>query len=341
MNKTAHPNRRKRNFRVRPFHIVVGLVVILLVIGTVVVNSLKGWDGSERFTIIFQSEEESLNPGNPVGLLSVEPREGEAVYFSIPGNTMMEVPFGYQSYPIYSIYSLGSLDSKRGGGYLLARSIENSLGTLVDGYWIRKGKSDPSVPQSRDDLIKVKKSYFSFFGLLTNLFSSVTRGYREDVSLSWRDKIRIWNTIRTLRLDQIQYISLSNSGLLSPEQLPDGTTVFQLDRDGFDLKISRYFEDSKIREENYSIEIVNAADEERLASGWARILEHLGLNVIAVTNGKIPDSGRCEISVMQKSLMDSFTVLRLVSALDCKVSLIPDENLRSDLLIRLGKAFIQ
>ena len=114
-------------------------IFLIILAGSIFFGEKTIWDGQRRFTVVFQEYSVSPNPESYVYVFSIEPRLNRAIFLPIPGNVLLEAPYGYKTYPASSIFLLGELDNKRGGGKLLAKSIEGTLGIFVDGYYIGDG----------------------------------------------------------------------------------------------------------------------------------------------------------------------------------------------------------
>ena len=86
--------------------------VVFIVIRLVVSSR---WDGNRRFSVVID--------GDPLVIFSIEPSTKQAFFVSVPTDTILNVPYGYSTYPAGAVYQLGRLDSQRGGLKLLAKSI--------------------------------------------------------------------------------------------------------------------------------------------------------------------------------------------------------------------------
>jgi hypothetical protein len=315
----------------------LGILVLLLflVVFLVGYSTRKSiWDGQRRFTIIIQKTDALL-------LFSIEPLQGKAVVLSIPGATQLEVPYGYKTYPAASAYRLGELDGKRGGGVLLKKSIEATLTLGVEGYWVFKQPSAFTLPANQNDIAGIKKTYFSLFSAGKVLSDLVKGNPSADTNIAIPDQVKLWYAIRALRSDQVTFLSLSDGRLLLDTPLADGTPAKTLDPDAFDTYIDDNFEDSQVRVEHFSVVVSNATNQEKLATQFGRILDHMGANLIGRTTSKELEKQPCVIYSTQDSYKESVIVSRLKVIYNCTISNQPPETQQADIMIKLGEGYIK
>lgn len=325
-------NRKRRKIN---FFAICRLTAVAAIFFLVIFTGLKlftgaKWDGERRFTIVFE--------GDPLLLFSIEPASHRAVVISVPVNTVLEVPFDYGTYPAGAVYRLGNLDTKRNGGKLLSKSMENTFGAVVEGFFA--AKSGNKLSFKSDNLADFKKKYFSIPGFLPSIFAfqKVSQNLASD--LSFADIVRLWNAVRNLRSDQITAIDLSAANVLSEEKLPDGTTVAIINYDLLDQMDLALFQDQKVREENISIEIVNATKREKVASNFARILRNLGANVISKVTAEQSEKESCKIYASRSELLSSIIADRLTKFYRCKTEEQKNSGI-SDIRVILGENFLK
>ena len=131
------------------------IAVLFLLTGLVILQILGNriWDGKSRFTILMQNISESTKADQKnLIIFSIEPAKSRAIFLLIPANTMLDLPYGYDTYPAFSIYQLGELDQNRGGGLLLSKSIETTFGVVVDGYLLSNNENYLNLPLSSDEI---------------------------------------------------------------------------------------------------------------------------------------------------------------------------------------------
>lgn len=327
-------NRRRKTFL---------LAIVVLALGSSIywLTALKLL-GGRRLTLVVQNIA-NYDPINPLPLVvfSIEPKAQRAVYLTIPANTLLDVPYGYKIYPASVVFRLGELDKNRGGGKLLAKAIENTISVAVDRYFIGEGNMLANLPRNILDVGRVKRSYFSIGGAMFNLANVLTSNKNAKTNLSLIENILLWKSIRDLRVDQIEYLNLEEGKVVNDQILPDGNLVKTIDKDALDRILSDNFQDSIIRGENISLEVVNATKQEKVASQFSRILEHMGAHVIAKTTAKRINSTSCEISSTSSKHLSSAIVDKLTNLYDCDTSEQNKEHSSTDISIILGEGFIQ
>lgn len=325
--------KRKTNktFIISTTLVVLFLVGIAFILIKLVIDSK--WDGKSRFSIILDSD--------PLILFSTQPENSSATFLMIPANTILDVPFGYDNYVAQSIFKLGNLDKKRSGGLLLTKSIENTFGILTDGFIAQKSGEKFVFMKDVSDLSRVKKAYFSLGAVLSNFYKIPFMANYISTNISPFDLIKFWVVVRNLRVDQINIIDLSQSQVLRSENLEDNTQVKPVDEDLFDQIYKTDFHDQKIRMQDASIEVVNTSDRDGIATQFGRILEHLGVNVVAKNSINLAENRfSCLIEVKNKELFSSIIVSKVAGHFKCTKK-IATENGIADIKIILGEDFLR
>lgn len=315
------------------------MLILLVLIGIYLLFMLQGrWDGSQRYTVVIQNMPEAQENRKSLLVLSIEPFQEQAIVLSIPPDVLLDVPFGYKAYPAASVFRLGQLDRNRGGGKLLLRSVESSLSIPINGYWVNQ-KPIFSLPETYDELKTIKKENFNFFAGLRHAPSFFSTSVDTNIALT--DRLRLWNAIRKLRSDQITFMNLGQTTALVPAPNPDGTSAYTFDVDAYDTIIASHFEDSFVRNEQISIEVVNATGQERQAAQFSRILEHMGANVVSRSTGKTVEKSACSYTLMNKRLAESVLVERLKAHFGCSEASANPANIQADITVILGSGYVE
>ncbi|MCL4338175.1 LytR C-terminal domain-containing protein [Patescibacteria group bacterium] len=327
----------KSNPRQRiPKLIIWCLAIILLLSGFISLNNLNKWDGSNRLTVVLNSD--------PMAVFTIDPVKRQAYIAVIPEETMLYVPYGYGEYKASSVYKLGELDKKRPAGVLLERSVENSFDILIDGYIATKGVSFPFPIKSSKDIAAYKSKYFSFLKLPGIALGVFTGANTLDTNLTKMDLMRLYLSIASLRSDQIRLVNLGDRSVLRDDKLPDGTSVKVIDTDILASVIQDNFQDQAIRTENVTLEIVNASGQNQLAGQFGKILRNIGANVLVTTTAQNDVSFACVIYFTKDSLKTSYIVTKLKKRYGCKISEIgnsSDMSNQTDIQVVLGEDFVK
>lgn len=333
MRNRAHLQKKGKNSIIPTFFIISILMLIILIFIIQINNSI--WDGTSRFTVVFNSD--------PLVILSLEPRTQKALVLSIPVNVILNVPSGFEEYKASSVYRLGQLEQNKNGGKLLSKAIENTFGIAVDRYVSEKSSGFVIPFTAKEDFLKMKKSYFSFMSLPKSIIFAVLLKTKYDTNLTFTEMYHLWNGLRKMRGDQFSFQDLSNSTLLMDSKLADQTTVKRVDGEILDSFIDDRFQDQRIRTENITIAIINAAEKDKLATQLGKVLKYIGGNVLIKSTASNPDDSGCTIYIAQKSLEKSIVVAWLKRKYLCHV--IHDNNQESvkqtDINIFLGKGFLK
>lgn len=316
---------------------ICALTIIGAIFFSVFIFSVKAilagiWDAKSRFTVVINSD--------PLLLFSVEPNTNQATLLIIPPNTILDVPYGYNTYPAYSVFNLGDLDAKKGGGKLLSKSIENTFGVMVDSFIAARIDTKLSFPSQSDELFKLKKDYFSVYGIPKIFLNFFNADKKLVKNISFIDAVRVWVSVRNLRNDRVSIIFLDKSNVLTDEKLPDGSLVKILNKELFDQSIALNFQDREVRLQNLSIEVVNATDKEKIAGQFSRVLQNLGANVVVKSTAPTNGNFNCQVHVTSKELLSSIITKRLEKYFQC-ITLKTVEKGVSDIKVVLGKEFIK
>ncbi|MBI2616805.1 hypothetical protein HYW55_01570 [Candidatus Gottesmanbacteria bacterium] len=314
--------------RFLPVFLLTGCVTLVVLF----LFQTSRWDGKSRFTLVLNSR--------PLLVLSIEPETKRSVLVAFPANTQLSLPYGYGTYVASSVYPLGNLDKKRGGGMLLSRSIEETLGVPVYGFFSLEEQVEISLT-TVSDTAKLKRDYFSYIGVIPRLPSFIQSLSGSQTNISIIDLFRLWQAIRSFRSDTVIFIDAQKEGLLWEEKLPDGINVFTIDTDSFGNRYPDIFQDHEVRLEEKSVEVVNATEVESVAKRFGWVLETMGADVLVKSTSMIPDTTSCVIHVRVKEIWDSAIVQRLMRYYGCKKGEISLSTNVVDLQVVLGVGFTQ
>lgn len=323
--------KKKKSFK--PFLLTLA-VIFFVILAIIFIRFLWNgkWDSVRRFTLVFNSK--------PLILFSIEPKTGQSVLMTIPDNTYVEVPFDYGKYAVSSVFRLGELEQKKNGGELMEKTIEQSLGLFVDGYFSYTSQDPFIISLSDDEFSDFKKKYFTLSQLPRVLFYLLLNNKNFDTNLSQIDLLRLWIKIKDIRIDKITYLDLKVKGILEELKLPDGTDVYEIDTDALDVVIADHFEDFSIRTESMSWKIVNAAGYSNLATNMGRLMNTLGANVLVKETASEIEKNRCRIELKISKLKKSNMVDRIWDKYRCQIT--ENKDLAEvDAQLILGEEFIQ
>lgn len=300
----------------------------------------KSWNGNSRFTVVVENVDPKNKPEDyQLAVISIEKERGSGEYLFLRPNFMLDIPYGYKTYPVSSVYKLGQLDKNKGGGYLLKKSIETTLGIKVDRYLLFTSSKSSPIPESSDQLTGYKRANFRFpsgWFYLTQLYSS-----KVETDMNPLERYRFWNKIRSLRRDQIRFTDLSETSSATIEKLPDKTNVYVLDLSSFDHFIDARFQDVRVRTEQYTLEVQNATGQEKIAAQFSRILDHLGAHVILKTTADKAQKESCLLMFNNSKATKSQIAHILESGYNCQEAINGSKGSQADIKVIIGEGFLK
>ena len=121
---------RRRKFRspkkVFPLWLILIFVPIISIF--LVFQVFRRWDGKSRFTIVIQNiDKDNKSEDYSLSIITLEPETKKSAFIHISPDFIIDIPYGYKLYPVYSVYKLGALDRDRGGGQLLKKAWKPRL----------------------------------------------------------------------------------------------------------------------------------------------------------------------------------------------------------------------
>jgi len=317
-----------------PASLVLAFLCILIFL-----NLSSDWNGDRRFTVVMQNiYPEGSETENELGIISLEASSGRGIYFYINPDIMLDLPYGFKTYPSSSVYRLGELENNRGGGHLLERSVELSLGVKTDGYIVAKNKQF-FLAREKKDFSVFKKDNFSLIRGLPFLYRLMIGNLESDLSPT--EKFRFWNAVRNIRLDQLEFVNLAHTTSVYREKLPDKSEVYRIDAVNFDHNHFGSFEDRGIRFEEISVEVQNASGEEKVATLFARVLKNFGVKVIARSTANVLINRECTVISANHKAKTSRLVEIMATDYNCIPEFSDNENAQADLMVILGRNFIK
>ena len=306
--------KKERKFVLAKKVFLILLLIVLLGGFFKIYQSIQrsSWQGDSRFNIVFDSL--------PVLIASFGSSDNEINFLLIPKGTFIETIHGYGSCRAESINRLGEINNQ--SGEFLSESLQNYLGLPLDSYLL--SSSDLVFENNPTSL----KSY-----LLANLsFFSKTR---KEASLNNWDLLRLWWYLKKTNLNKFNIVDLSSTPASEEITLPDGNKAIKIDPNRLELLITQFFSDSKIKEEDLSIAVLNSTEHVGLASKMANLIKNIGGQIIKI--GEITtvlknDDYNCEIR-SSKEYKNSYTVRKISKIFNCRWTGDDLLNERSSLVI--------
>lgn len=317
------------------FGLLATLLLVSFVSKTIQVAKSSIFDGRSRITIVATSKEKNRDR---VLLFSFEPGQESITLLIIPQNTLVQTSYGFGNYELGSVYNLGQI-SKVKGGEILRKTMQDFVGTFVEGWMVVEGKlenkdwkiDDRETKSLVKDSFSLKETIlFIKNGGLTNL----------ETNLTYFDIVRLWYQAKGVRLDKIEILELEELDVLKKTQLLDGKEVYEADLRHLDKISSGLFSSPIILAEKKTIEIVNGTDVPGLATTVARILGNAGGQVLFVKTAQ----EKIEKSSIIAHLGGSFTLRKISKMLNIQVAKQKEgeggQNL-TDILILIGEDYLK
>lgn len=319
--------KRKKKLKVISYWLLVISFLVLVGCGLRLVRMSKEavWDGKGRASFVVADRE--------VSLVSLEPENKNLVILKISKDTEIETTRGYGRYRIGAVYQLGELEGK--GGSLLRESVQEYFGIPVDG-WIKTWDMGHAIWDTKKDLLKI--------------FSGLILGRKGETNFTLWDVLRLWWEMRKILPHQTKLILLDEIGALKSKVLVDGSRAWEVNRERLDIFLQDNFYEPKIREENLTIRVINTTDYPGLANHAARIVGNMGGRVVGVSSedgkreaslpaqaGKV-QSSKCEIR-SEKKKRETFTVQKLVKALNCQFVEEEGSDERAEVTVLVGENY--
>jgi hypothetical protein len=238
-----------------------------LIVGSLILEVWRGWrqslwDGKSTFYLAVQA-------GETTWLVKVDQQQEEVYAGTIPGNLMVQAAHGFGEYQAKNLYQLGKQEEV-GGARLVRESLAWTFGLPVKGVVrFAQGQEELRLP------ISLTKSLLGF----------------GETNLTRWDRFRLWLTVSGLRQDRQEEFSFAQVPGVSQKQRPDGVTVLVVDESRLDQWLPQRYASMELVNEPYTWEVVNASAYSGLAGQVGRLLRNIGLQVVQVTEGELPQEG--------------------------------------------------
>ncbi|MBX4205874.1 hypothetical protein KW795_01620 [Candidatus Microgenomates bacterium] len=262
----------------------------------------KYWDGKSRLALAVNTKQTNIN------VLVFDPQTNSITSVIVPENAELEVARQLGAWKTGSIWKLGV--NEKVGGQLLSETITKSFRLPTEAW-----ADTEALGFSKANSISILKAMFT--------------GYKTNLTL--KDKIGIGLFSLSVKNSERSEIDLSQTPFLTKAKLSDGSSGYKV-REVGSAQISAIFADSKISEENFSVNIFYPEGKILTAQKLGEIVQVLGTKVTSlqpldVTNFDCIILGR-----------ESITRTKIAQVFSCKVE---KKDLGSTLEIKIGDNFIK
>lgn len=135
------------------------------------------------------------------------------------------------------------------------------------------------------------------------------------------DSLTIWDRLLINRIEEngadTQVINLSDFPLFVSETRADGVITDRIDPLKVDFYLKDIFWEHGIKDENLAVGVFNASGRAGIATRTTRILEHIGVRVVDVSNWE-EELTTCELRI-HPSIRQSITFFRIQQHFNCQV----------------------
>ena len=267
-----------------------------------------------RFNLLLVNLEDASDPTSLIkelSIISISAGNRERFPIKLPLEAEVVVPQGFGGHALKEVYSLGALTKPQANLDLTAQTVSKLLALPIDGYIVTDDAGLGQIGEYLGGGLRIVK-------LLPNLLTEVRRSIKTNLTFP-----------SLLRVGQFVWSAQSNEDVwdMSEEELFDWQHL--------DLKLQKYFLDSKIVEERLKIQILNATEKSGLATHVARYVKNLGGDVIIIGNADQLDLKK---SFVVTGREEAHTVQRLMEVLQIEEVREEFEGVgeRADLTIILG-----
>lgn len=245
-----------------------------------------------------------------LSMVFIDKNNKKAVRYSIPVNSVVDIPGTFGEEPLSKVFALGSLNSENemdGGIALMDKSISNLFGYKVDRYIVLDSKLEGN-----------------FDALLETGNMSLSLGPAK-TDFSFLEFYEMYKFLSTLPSDRLMHKDYSQDYLQNQ---------FLVDDEIQDLTF-----DSDVAEEKKNIAVLNGADLPGLAGYASRYIENMGGRVVTVGNAdKIYDESMLIVDDLEsqtvKKIVHTFGFVQVVKK--DQVELLENEVSRSDIVLIFG-----
>ncbi len=310
----------KRKNRIKKYlylflKLILGALIIVVIYFLYNENKRSLWDGNHNFNLAVY---DNVN----IYVLSFHKDSQKINILLIPPDTYLPLAKGFGDYPAGSIWALGEMEVY-GGGELLRLSAQNFLGAPIQGW----GKIENQKSKNENKELNKK----SVKWLLFQLFFS-----RQKNLVSW-DLLRLYFLTNSSPNNSLNFYNLSETRAAQKITLPDGSSVFKVQKDFMDNLVKNLFYDETVANESIIAAILNQSDYNGPSGYAARIINNIGGETAAFYDSK---RGLKEAIYCWKENVCRSYSLKLYSQV-FKLPIIQEDvnESRAEILIVLGNNF--
>ena len=219
------------------------------------------WDTDLQQSFVIISGQEG-SAQQSVTLVTLKGKEESVSVLPVPDDVMIEAIDGYGRYRASALEGLRVLEKK--SSELLTQSLAFQFGIhTTDVIWI------PNSPSSREN-----RAWIQDVGKRTAFLQAQS-------TLGVVDRLKLYLYISKIPKEKWSIVNLNSSDMVKKNEAGIGS---ELDISVFDPMASDVFADLALRQGLQTVAIVNASQEQKVATKVGRALSTMGMDVISVTS---------------------------------------------------------
>lgn len=219
------------------------------------------WDTDKQQSFVIVSGETG-SAQHSITLVVLKGKEESVSMLPVPDEVMVEAIDGYGRYRASALEGLRILEKKSSD--LLTQSLAFQFGIqTTDVIWVSK------TPTSREDRIWIQE------------IAKQTAFLRTHSTLGVVDRAKLYLYISKIPKQKWNIVNLNSSDMVKKNEAGIGS---ELDVSVFDPVASEVFADLALRQGMQTVAIVNASQEQKVATKVGRALSTMGMDVISVTS---------------------------------------------------------
>lgn len=210
------------------------------------------WGKREQINFVYEKN-------GKISYVRIDKKLEEVTIYNFNEDCLIELSKGYGLYKASKVKELAEME-KIELGKLLRESMTFYLGLLTDGDFVL-------LNEKKNDLKKI---------FINGFF------YQNKTNFNRLDLVRMYFYMAGLRSEHIKEYDLAQMGFFEEKQLPDGSTVFELNKNVFDEYALTKLANTEYLEENITWEVFNGTNYSGLGSNFSRVISNNGFDLIGI-----------------------------------------------------------
>lgn len=303
-------NNKKRKFGMWR----LGIYFLVLFLGLFLISELwKGltdskWGKREQINFVYERN-------GKISYVRIDKKLEEIAIYNFSEDCLIELSNGYGSYKASKVKDLTEME-KIDLGQLLRETMTFYLGLLTDGEFVY-------LNEKKNDLKKIFIN--SFF-------------YQNKTNFNRLDLVRMYFYVSGLRTEHLKEYDFAQMGFFEEKQLPDGSKVFELNKNIFDEYALTKLANTEYLEESLTWEVFNGTNYSGLGASFSRVISNNGFDLVGIRQSG-QDYQKSFISLKEEEVSKSVKFLADYFGFEIKKDGILND--RADVVVVLGEDFYE